>query len=200
LFTITWLILGFVSPGFTIWDVTVAPYSPISAGISGLGLGETAPWMNAAFVMSGLLVIACAVGIAGALPDLGSRSRKIIGAVLALVGVGLVIDGVFTLESMMAHFVGFSLAILCAAFGYLLVGRALRRMPDWRDIGTLSLVASPLTIALTLLYFATFSPTAEGARTGIAGLTERILVVEVMLPLVILGWAAFSRRAGLAAR
>ena len=41
LFTLAWLVLGIVSPGFTIWDETISPYSPVSAGISGLGLGPT---------------------------------------------------------------------------------------------------------------------------------------------------------------
>jgi len=52
------------------------------------------------------------------------------------------------------------------------------------------LLASPLTLALTILYFATFTPTAEGAKTGIAGLTERILVTEVLAWFVALGWLA----------
>ena len=63
LFTLAWLILGFVSPGFTMWDVTIAPYLPLSAAISGLGLGPTGPWMNAAFVASGLLIAIGAVGV-----------------------------------------------------------------------------------------------------------------------------------------
>jgi hypothetical protein len=46
---------------------------------------------------------------------------------------------------------------------------------------------------LLLLYFMTFSPTAEGARTGVAGLTERILVVEVLAWFVAMGWLAFRR-------
>ena len=30
LFTVAWLALGFVSPGYTAWGVHIAPYSPIS--------------------------------------------------------------------------------------------------------------------------------------------------------------------------
>jgi hypothetical protein len=37
----------------------------------------------------------------------------------------------------------------------------------------------------------TFSPTAAGARTGVAGLTERILVIEVYAWFVAMGWKAF---------
>ena len=50
-FTLTWLVLGFVSRGYTAWGVYV-PYSPIHQGVSGLGLGETALYMNAAFIVN----------------------------------------------------------------------------------------------------------------------------------------------------
>src|SRR5438093_318007 len=63
LFTLAWFVLGFLSPGFSIWGVAIAPYSPISAPISGLGLGPTAPFMNAAFVIGGVLLLAGAIGI-----------------------------------------------------------------------------------------------------------------------------------------
>src|SRR5690349_2878291 len=75
LFTLAWLILGFLSPGFTIWDTTIAPYSPISAGISGLGLGPTAPFMNAAFVLSGLLIIIGVIGIFRNISTMGAAAR-----------------------------------------------------------------------------------------------------------------------------
>jgi hypothetical protein len=42
-----------------------------------------------------------------------------------------------------------------------------------------------------------FSPpsprTSEGALTGVAGLTERLLVLEIQLSCVVLGWRAFRR-------
>src|SRR6266511_1955480 len=55
LFTLAWLVLGFLSPGYTIWGTRIAPYSPISQPISGLGMGATAPYMNAAFILARLL-------------------------------------------------------------------------------------------------------------------------------------------------
>ena len=39
LFTLAWVVLGFLSPGYTAWGIRIAPYSPISQPISGLGLG-----------------------------------------------------------------------------------------------------------------------------------------------------------------
>ena len=65
----TWLVLGAVSPGYTVFGVHIAPYSPIAQPISGLGLGVTAPYMNAAFVLSGLAMFTGVVGICAALPS-----------------------------------------------------------------------------------------------------------------------------------
>src|SRR3979409_2596704 len=70
-FTLGWFVLGFVSPGYTMWGVHVAPYSAISLPLSGLGLGPTAAFMNAAFILSGLLMVAGAVGVFRAVPELG---------------------------------------------------------------------------------------------------------------------------------
>src|SRR5256885_16376039 len=58
LFTMSWLVLGAVSPGYTMWDIVVRSYSPIAQPISGLGLGVTGPFMNAAFVASAALLFA----------------------------------------------------------------------------------------------------------------------------------------------
>src|SRR6266702_8256621 len=63
LFTLAWLVLGELSPGYTAWGTRIAPYSPISQVISGLGLGITAPFMNTAFVLNGLLILVGVVGI-----------------------------------------------------------------------------------------------------------------------------------------
>jgi hypothetical protein len=67
---------------------------------------------------------------------------------------------------------------------FLVTGLVLRCLPQWRRFGIALVLGSPLTLALLVLFFLTFSPTWEGARTGVAGLTQRILVVEV------LGWFA----------
>ncbi|MGH3612648.1 MAG: DUF998 domain-containing protein [Pseudonocardia sp.] len=50
-------------PGYPVGGNFVSPYSPISQPISGLGLGATAPYMNTAFVLSGLLLLAGLIGV-----------------------------------------------------------------------------------------------------------------------------------------
>jgi hypothetical protein len=190
-FTLGWLILGFLSPGYTMWGVHVAPYSAVSQPLSGLGLGPTGPYMNAAFIVSGLLMMAGAVGVFASITELGPVARWTCTVLLALPGVGAVIDGTFTLESFFFHFIGFGLA-LTTIVGFPVIGLILRRVPRWRRFGTWLVVGGPLTLALTVLYFMTFTPTIEGIQHGIAGLTERVLVLELDAWYVAIGWLAIQ--------
>lgn len=193
LFALAWFILGFLSPGFSIFGTLIAPYSPISAGISGLGLGPTAPFMNTAFVLGGLLLLVGVVGSLQGIRQMGTVARWGCTVLLALSALGMAMDGIFTLESFFPHLIGFLLAAATPVLSFLVTGLLLRRVPRWRRFGTWLLLGSPLTLALLVLYFLTFSPTAAGARTGVAGLTERILVVEVHAWFVAMGWLAFRR-------
>jgi hypothetical membrane protein len=193
LFTLGWFVLGFISPGYTMWGTRVAPYSAISQPLSGLGLGPTGPLMNAIFIVSGLLIVVGAVGVFKAIPDLGPAARWMATALFALPGLGSVTDGIFTLEHFFLHFLGFGLA-LTTVVGFPIVGYLLRRIPGWRGFGSWLIVAGPVTLALTVLYFATFTPTIEGIQHGVAGLTERILVLELQAWYVAIGSIAFRRR------
>jgi hypothetical membrane protein len=195
LFTLGWFVLGFISPGYTMWGTRIAPYSIISQPLSGLGMGPTGPLMNAAFIASGLLIVIGAVGVFRAMPELSPSARWIGTAVFALPGVGSLIDGIFTLEHFFFHFLGFGLA-LTTVVGFPVIGYLLRRVPGWRALGSWLIVAGPVTLALTVVYFATFTPTIEGVQHGVAGLTERILVLELQAWYVAIGWLAF-RRGGL---
>ncbi len=188
--TAAWFVLGLVSPGYSLWGTQIAPYSAISQPLSGLGLGPTGLWMNAAFVLSGLLVVAGAFGVMQEIPEVTGRRRWLSIALLGLPGVGSVLDGIFTLESFLLHFAGFLLA-LSTVVGFPIVGLVLRRVRRWRRLGSGLIVAGPVTLALAILYFATFTPTVEGVQTGIAGLTERILVLEIQAWYAAMGWTAF---------
>jgi hypothetical protein len=191
-FTLAWLVLGFLSPGFMLFGTLIAPYSPISTPISGLGLGPTAPYMNTAFVFCGLLMIAGALGSFQGIREMGGGARWTCTVLFALPGLGSVMDGIFTLESFLPHSVGFLLACTTVV-GFPVAGLLLRRVPRWRRLGSWLILGGPLTLALVVLYFLTFSPTVAGAEAGVAGLTERILVVELDAWYVALGWLAFRR-------
>ena len=195
LFTLGWFVLGFVSPGYTMWGIRIAPYSVVSQPLSGLGLGPTGPFMNAIFMLSGLLMVVGAVGVFRSIPELSPAARWIGTTLLALPGLGAAIDGLFTLEHFFLHFVGFGLA-LTTVVGFPVVGYLLRRIPSWRGFGSWLIAAGPVTLALTVLYFATFTPTIEGVQHGVAGLTERLLVLELQAWYVALGWLAFNKSKG----
>lgn len=191
LFTLAWLVLGFVSPGFTIYGTHIAPYSAITTPLSGLGLGLTAPFMNTAFVMGGLLTLIGVIGIFQRIPELFPRTRWICMILFALSPLGMVLDGIFTLESFMPHMLGFLLGAVTPVIGFIVAGKNLRHIQSWRTLGSWLIVASPLTLVLLVLTLATFSITAIEAGQGIAGLIERILVLEISASLATLSWIAF---------
>jgi hypothetical membrane protein len=194
LFELTWLILGPLSPGYTLSDHRFTDYSVMSQSISGLGMGPTAPWMNAAFIASGLLLTAGAIGVMQTTIAAGRPTARWTCAVLlGLSGVGQMMDGMFNLEAVLLHSVGFLLALGAPVVSFLVTGLYFRRIPRWRRFGTWLLSGSPLTLVLLVFYFITFEPTVDGAEHGIAGLVQRAGVVEAHAWFVAMGWLAFRR-------
>src|SRR3712207_3908 len=195
LFTLAWFVLGFLSPGYRLFGTLIAPYSSISQPISGLGLGLTGPFMNAAFVLGGLMLLAGVIGVFQTMAASGRpAARWVCAALLALSPLGMVVAGIFTLEAVFAHLIGFLLAVATPVVSFLAAGWFLRGIPGWRRFGTWLVLGSPLTLVLVVLFFLTFDPAAAGAGVGVAGLTQRILAVEVHVWFVAMGWLAFLRR------
>ena len=95
-----------------------------------------------------------------------------------------------SLESFFPHFIAYLVAIGSTVVSFLAFGLVIRRLPRWRGIGNALLVASPLTLVLLMVAQATFDPTAAGVNTGFAGLTERIVVTDVLGWFAALGWVA----------
>jgi hypothetical membrane protein len=195
LFTLAWLVLGFLSPGLVFAGSPVIPATPITAPISGLGLGPTGPFMNGAFVLSGILQIAGVLGIFTTSEMARARpvARWASAILLALSGVGLVIAGLFTLEAPIPHFAGFLLATGVPILSFLVAGSVLRGIPHWRRFGSWLRLGSPLTLVLLVLSQVTFDQAAIVAGQGVAGLTSRLLAVEVLAWFAAMGWLAFRR-------
>src|SRR6266511_391866 len=157
LFTVAWLVLGFLSPGYTVGGDWISPYSPISQPISGLGMGVTGPYMNTASILSGLVLIAGLVGIFQTIPASGRpAARWLCAATLALSPLGLVVAGIFTLDHLLPHFVGFGLVAATPVITFATTGIFLRGIPTWRRFGTYLILGSPLTLLLLILYLTTF--------------------------------------------
>lgn len=193
LFTLSWFLLGFLSPGFSMFGIAIEPYSAMATPLSGLGLGPTGPYMNAAFVLSGLLVFGGVVGIFHCIRELSDAARWSCIILFALSPLGMVIDGVFTIESFMPHMTGYLLGTGTPVASFLVLGLLLRRIPRWRQVGSWLVLASPLTLVLVLLSLITFDQAAVMAGRGIAGLTERLLCVELAVVFIGLSWLAYHR-------
>jgi Protein of unknown function (DUF998) len=148
--------------------------------------------MNAAFVLGGLMLLAGVIGVFQTMTASGRpAARWACAALLALSPLGMVVAGVFTLEAVFVHLIGFLLAVATPVVSFLAAGWFLRGIPGWRRFGTWLLLGSPLTLVLVVLFFLTFDPAAAGAGLGVAGLTQRVLGVEVHAWFVAMGWLAF---------
>jgi len=153
--------------------------------------------MNAAFVLSGLLVLGGVIGILYSIQELSSAARWSCIVLFALSPLGMVIDGLFTLESFLPHMAGFLLGTGTPVVSFLVLGFLLRRIPDWKHFGRGLILASPLTLELVILSLLTFDQTAVMAGQGIAGLTERILCIELAIVFIGLSWMAYRRSSAL---
>ena len=181
LFTVAWLVLGLIQPGYTVLGTRIWPYSPIAQPISGLGLGKTAPYMNTAFILSGVLLLAGVIGVIGSLPAGGRLStRRISAALLALPGLGFILVGLFDLDHPAIHLFGGTLLLATPVITFLVFGGHLRGVPGWRRLGTSLMVASPVTLLLYVLYALSFDQHAVALNHGVAGLAQRVLFVEIL--------------------
>jgi hypothetical protein len=152
--------------------------------------------MNAAFVLSGILLMAGVIGVFQTPTIRASRrpaARWACVALLALSPLGLVVTGIFTLEEPLPHLIGFLLTTGIPVLSFLAAGFFLRGIPRWRRFGTWLLLGSPLTLVLVILFFLTFNQATIVAGQGVAGLTQRILALEVLAWFAAMGWLAFRR-------
>lgn len=194
IFTLTWFILGFISTGYTIYNVRIEPYSVITQPISGLGMGSTALFMNSSFILSGILLLIGIIGIFHSLRGIGQTlMRRLCMILFILSPIGLVICGIFNLEATFMHSIGFLLSTGTTILSFLTAGLYLRQIPGWKTLGKGLLIGSPLTLILFILFFLNFDPIASGEGRGIAGIYSRLLAIEVLIWFVIMGWLSFKR-------
>lgn len=181
MFTLAWLVLGAVSPGYELFGTRIEPYSWVSQPVSGLGLGVTAVWMNSAFVLGGILIAVGMLSTASFWWRRGGTGRTAF-ILMSLLGLGMIVCGLFTLESMMLHLTGFLLAIPLPSIGLILAGVAIRRdsprLAMWASIGGVT------ALTLFTVFMATFDPESAGGNYGIAGLFQRVLIAVTMAAVI----------------
>jgi hypothetical protein len=153
-------------------------YDPVQHGISDLALGPGGWLQTANFVLTGLLLIAFALGLATD-ADSGAARRAVL--LLLLSGVGLLLLGLFprdppgmapTWHGVTHNLVGNSLLSLPLAC--LALGAAFRRDPDWRPYGRVAGAVGVLTLLLLPAYLQALQ---GGPLHGGIGLLQQLLVV-----------------------
>jgi len=196
LFTLAWIVLGVLQPATkTEYGVMGGVPGAISNPISGLGVGPHAGLFNAAFVLCGLLG---AAGIVGVFQTTRANVRAAVrwacAALLALSPLSLAMAGIFTLaSSLLLHNLAALLLFAIPVLGFLAAGFYFRTIPRWWQFGNRMLLGSPLTLLLLVLFVRTFDLAAVAAGLGVAGLTERALLLEIQAWYVAMGWLAFCR-------
>jgi hypothetical protein len=89
-------------------------------------------------------------------PAAPQQSLSVWQILLSLEGVGCMLCGLFTWESFAPHMIGSALGLVGPIFGFFVAG-----------------------LALAVVFSATFSVDAVQSGRGIAGLIERVLVIEI---------------------
>jgi hypothetical membrane protein len=186
LFVLVYTLAGFLRPG----------YSPVHQTISDLGVGSNGWLVDSFCVITGLLLIGFAVGVAALLrPVLPQGWRWLSAVLLALHGLGLTVAGIFTEapSTVMIHWlVGADLAFFGPVVAFLVTGLALRRTTGWRGWGSALLTASLLTLVVTAILFWVFTPGTPLASLRLGGLMERVVLSEIEAWYVALGWRLFA--------
>jgi hypothetical membrane protein len=172
LFTATYLVEGATRPGYNAWQ----------QAISALSLGPDGWMQRVNFIVFGVLVLGSTPGWRRALrPGRGATWYPIFQAV---VGVGLIMDGIFSEDAAPSNPAGtivktatlhgqihnmFAYASLLGLIATCFVlARRFATEPRWRGWATFSVIAAALTIAFITLFG------AQGANGGLAGLCERL--------------------------
>ena len=185
LFVAVYTLAGFLRPG----------YSPIHQTVSDLGVGSNGWLVDVSCVFIGLLLTGFAVGFTLNLrPVLHQGWRWLIAVLLALHGLGLAIAGIFTEApaTVAIHWlVGANLGLFGPVVTFLVTGLVLRRDIRWRGWGTSLLIASLLTLVLLAIMAWVFTPGTLLASMRLGGLMERVVLIEIEVWYVALGWRLF---------
>jgi hypothetical membrane protein len=194
LFLAAWILLGLLQPiTRTDYGLMGGIAGAVTNPISALGVGPNAGLFNCAFVVCGLLMLA---GVLGALRTTRIAGQAVVRiwstVLLALSPIGLGLAGIFTLAtSLVMHNVAALLLFVMPLVAFPVSAVYFRRVPGWQRFGSMLLLAGPLTLVFLISFVATFHLSAVVAGTGVAGLTERLLVSQIHAWYAALGWCGF---------
>lgn len=182
IFVLLFTLAGLLRPG----------YSAVGQAVSDLGVGSMAWLVDVPLVILGLVVIALAIGFFRATRTiLGPVWQWISAITIALPGIGYVAAGIFTEapSSLLVHWlVGAMLGLDFPIITFLVVGLILLPHPKWHRYAIYSLIASAATVGLVVFVEMAFSPGSPLSGFIIAGLAERVDLVEILAWYVVMGW------------
>lgn len=193
---------GVVGPLFFLADFTLVGflqpgYSPVRQPVSDLGVGPTGWIFDGPAFLTGLLLLAFALGFAPLMgATLSPGKRWLCAALLALPGLGYLIASLFTLAPATAHihlWLGAALAFFGPVVAFFVIGLVLRDQAGWQGWSTYSVLASVATLGLAFFTFVSF-PGFPNAAAQISGLVERLLFLEISAWYVACGWRLWVGR------
>lgn len=182
---------------FTVAGVLRAGYSPIDQAVSDLGVGDNAWLLNSSLILLGLGLSASAIAFwRHAEPLTGGILRTLCSVLLAAVGIGFAIAGLFPETDPIHWELGAPLVFFGAPVAFLLSGIIERRGPTSRGWGTLSLLiglATLVSVGATFYVFSSYQYPAGGVGSASAvgqygGLMERLVFVVILTWYVVFGW------------
>jgi hypothetical membrane protein len=172
---------------FTVDGFLYPAYSPLDRTISYLGATGPSAWIqNANFVVFGVLLLIFGSGFYAQMRQIfkSMRMLKVSTIFLSLTGVGFLMSGLFTTESsLLLHNIGFTIIFSSAILAFAISGWQLSKSAALHRYGRYSIGASFATLVLTLVFFHVSSSISQ-----IAGLAERILIIETITWDVVMGY------------
>ena len=174
---------GVVMPLWLAAVVTIASslrpgYDQLSQTISELGVGSLGAVMDVGFFVTGLLVVAAALGLRRSVsPGRAARAGFIL---LIVYAAGNIVDSLFTCDlgcpltgsfHQEVHNVTAIVAFVALEFSPLLFSRAFRADSAWRSLVSFSILSGIGGIAGLLSFLV-----AEYSFPGLVGITQRLLI------------------------
>lgn len=173
---------------FTLAGLIRPGYSQLHQAVSDLGVGSNPLLLNGPGVALGLLLTAFVIGFHQTLGEaLGDPWQWICTILLALPGFGFAWASVFTEapSTVALHWmVGMPLLAIGSVAGFFVTGLRLRRLAGWGGWGLYSMIAGVATLTMLGTMFSLWT-------TGMGGLLERLLFVELLAWYVVFGWRLF---------
>jgi len=182
LFALAWVTFGLTRLG----------YSAVSQPISALAVGPEGMPMDVMFLVDGLLTI---IGTVAALMvfrrTMSTKSFGLLMVLLLISPIGLLWDGIFTMNELLLHTIGAQVAIGIPIIAFPIAGLIIRQTPCLRKFGRLLILVSPLLLILLVGFMTSVPLTQMAVGGGYYGLWERALAIVVQACYIILGWVAF---------